>query len=104
MEYWVADKRTGFMVEKHDSYHEASEAVDKLTSKEWEKGDRSFMFEIVNEDHKPIVTYVAGIHTSDGKTKRIPFAQIEGYTAEQYKLDHGLNCKVDIWRENIYVE
>lgn len=103
MQFWVADKRTGFMVEQYESYEKAQDAVNDLTAKEWEKGDRRFMFEIVNEDHKPILRYMARIIRPDGTRIIDAVSALEGYTLDDYFAEHnGLDgCQITVEQANI---
>lgn len=94
--FYVKSNRTGFMMDNFETFDEAQEAVDKYTAEDFAKGDRRvYMYDITDEDGLKIVQYTLKIKNASGIRNDVVYDHV-GYTAQQYKLDHGLDDSTEV--------
>lgn len=89
--FYVKSNHTGFMMDNFETFDKAQEAVDKYTAEDFAKGDRRvYMYDITDENGQKIVQYMLKIEDADGIRNDMVYDHV-GYTAQQYKLEHGLD-------------
>lgn len=92
--YYVADKKTGFMVEGFNDYDDALTATNKYEEQGREASGnnyRPWMYELVDTDHYPIHRYLVKHRYSDGSYEYngVVIAR-DGYTGDDYAKENGI--------------